>query len=47
MLILALAGVVHWIECRPVSQRVASLIPSWVVCLGGRPGPPAEGVEGV
>ena len=35
----ALAGVVQWIEHRPVNQRVAGLIPSQGTCLGCRPGP--------
>ena len=30
---LALAGVAQWIECWPVNQRVASLIPSQGTCL--------------
>ena len=35
----ALAGVAQWIECWPVSQRVASPIPSQGTCLGCGPGP--------
>ena len=35
---LALAGVVQWIEGRPVNQRVASSIPSQGTCLGCGPG---------
>ena len=35
----ALAGVVQWIECRPVNQMVAGLIPSQGTCLDCRPGP--------
>ena len=35
----ALAGVAQWIECRPVNQRVAGLIPSQDTGLGCRPGP--------
>ena len=31
---LALAGVTQWIECWPVNQRVAGLIPSQGTCLG-------------
>ena len=31
--------VAQWIECWPVSQRVASSIPSQGTCLGCRPGP--------
>ncbi|KAF6078288.1 hypothetical protein HJG60_009149 [Phyllostomus discolor] len=31
---LALAGVAQWVECRPVNQRVTSLIPSQGTCLG-------------
>ena len=34
----ALAGVAQWIECRPVNQRVAGLIPSQGLCLGCQPG---------
>ena len=34
----ALAGVAQWIECEPVTQRVASSIPSQGTCLGGGPG---------
>ena len=35
---IALAGVAQWIECRPVNQRVAGLIPGEGTCLGCRPG---------
>ena len=35
----ALAGVAQWIECRPVNQRVAGLIPSQGTCLVCGPGP--------
>ena len=35
----ALAGVAQWIECRPVNQGVAGLIPSEDICLGCGPGP--------
>ena len=35
----ALAGVAQWIECQPVNQRVAGLIPSQGTCLGWGPGP--------
>ena len=35
----ALAGVAHWIACRPANQGVTSLIPSQGTCLGCRPGP--------
>ena len=34
-----LAGVAQWIECWPVNQRVASLIPSQGTCLGCGAGP--------
>ena len=34
-----LAGVVQWIECRPVNQRVASSILSQGISLGCRLGP--------
>ena len=37
--ISALAGVVQWIECWPMSQRVTSSIPSQDTCLGCGPGP--------
>ena len=37
--VFALAGVAQWIECWPVNQRVASLIPSQGTCLGCGPGP--------
>ena len=37
--ILALAGVAQWIECGPVKQKVAGLIPSQGTCLGCRPSP--------
>ena len=40
---LALAGVVQWIECWPVTQRVATWIPSQGTCLGCRPGTPSGG----
>ena len=36
---IALAGVAQWIECGPVNQRVAGLIPSQGTRLGCRPGP--------
>ena len=36
---IAMAGVAQWIECRPVNQKVAGLIPSQVTCLGCGPGP--------
>ena len=36
---IALACVAHWIECRPVNQRVTGLIPSQGTCLGCTPGP--------
>ena len=39
----ALAGVAQWIECWPVNQRVAGLIPSQGTCLGCRPGSPVGG----
>ena len=32
------AGVAQWTECRPVNQRVTSLIPSQGTCLGCGPG---------
>ena len=35
----ALAGVVQWIECQPVNQKVAGAIPSPGICLGCGPGP--------
>ena len=35
----ALAGVVQWIEHRPVNQRVTSSIPSQGTCLDCGPGP--------
>ena len=35
----ALAGVVQWIECRPVNQRTAASIPSQGICLGCGQGP--------
>ena len=35
---LALADVAQWIECWPVNQRVAGLIPSQGTGLGCRPG---------
>ena len=35
----ALAGVAQWVECWPVEQRVAGLIPSQGTCLGCGPGP--------
>ena len=34
-----LTGVAQWTECRPVNQRVASLIPRQGACLGYGPGP--------
>ena len=33
MCTVALAGVAQWIECQPVNQRVAGLIPSQGTCL--------------
>ena len=39
MINIALAGVAWQIECWPVNQRVASLIPRQSTCLGGEPGP--------
>ena len=36
---MALAAVAQWIECQPVNQRVASLIPSQGMCLVCGPGP--------
>ena len=36
---LALADVAEWIECQPVNQRVANLIPSQGTRLGCGPGP--------
>ena len=36
---LSQAGVAQWIECRPVNQRIACLIPSQGTCLGCRLGP--------
>ena len=36
---LALAGVVQWIELRPVNQRVTGSIPSQGTCLAFGPGP--------
>ena len=36
---LSLAGVTQWIECQPLKQRVAGLIPSQGTCLSCRPGP--------
>ena len=36
---LALAGVAQWIQCWPVNQRVAGLIPSQGKCLVCGPGP--------
>ena len=35
----AMDGVTQWIECQPVSQRVAGSIPSQGTCLGCKPGP--------
>ena len=37
--VVALAGVSQQIECHPVNQRVAGLIPSQGTCLGCGPGP--------
>ena len=34
-----LAAVAQWIECWPVNQRFAGLIPSQGTCLGCWPGP--------
>ena len=39
MVLMALAGVAQWIECRPVNQRVVSSIPSQGTCLGCGLGP--------
>ena len=36
---LSVDGVVQWIECGPVNQRVAGSIPSHGICLGCGPGP--------
>ena len=36
---LTLAGMAPWIECWPMNQRVAGLIPSQGTCLGCWPGP--------
>ena len=36
---VALAGVVQWIERRPVHWKVTGLIPSQGTCLGCAPGP--------
>ena len=36
---MALAGVAQWIECRPVNQGVAGLIPGRRTCLGCSLGP--------
>ena len=36
---LTLAGVAKLIECQPVNQGIAGLIPSQGTCLGCRPGP--------
>ena len=33
---LALSGMAQWIECQPVIQKVAGLIPSQGTCLGCR-----------
>ena len=33
------AGVAQWIECWPMNQKVASLIPSQGTCLGCGPDP--------
>ena len=41
----ALASVAQWIECWPVNQRVAGLIPSQDTCLGCGPGPQSEAHE--
>ena len=35
----SLAGVVQWIECRPVNQSAAGSISSQSTCLGCGPGP--------
>ena len=35
----ALAGVVHWVGCQIVNQKIASSIPSWGTCLGCGLGP--------
>ena len=34
----ALPGVVQWIGCRPMDQKVIGLIPSQGTCLGCGPG---------
>ena len=36
---IALAGMVQWIKCQPVNQKVAGSIPSQGTCLGCGPGP--------
>ena len=41
-----MAGVAQWIECEPVDQWVAGLIPSQGTCLGCRPGPQLGTCEG-
>ena len=46
MVLMALAGVAQWIECRPVNQRVVSSIPSWHECLGCRQVPSRGHVKG-
>ena len=38
-IILALAGVAQWIECRPVNRRVTGSIPTQGTFLGCGPGP--------
>ena len=44
--LLALAGVVQWIEHKPANQRVAGSIPSQGICLGCGPGPHLGTCEG-
>ena len=38
-IIIALAGMAQWIECRPENQKVAGSIPGQVTWLGFRPHP--------
>ena len=42
---LAWAGVAQWIECQPVNQKVAGLIPSQGTCLGLQARSPSGGVQ--
>ena len=44
--ISALAGVAQWIEHQTAKQKVTSSIPSQGTCLGCRPGPQYEVLEG-